>query len=62
VEFGLGDKGRPNKEDVWYLGPDNKTRYPLGEEIVKMMPRQPTKEQRLQKMKEFQEERSPISL
>src|SRR5215469_5964726 len=29
----------------------------IGEEIVKMMPRQPTKEQRLQKMREFQEER-----
>jgi len=29
----------------------------IGEEIVKMMPRQPTKEQRLQRIRKFQEER-----
>jgi len=29
----------------------------IGEEIVKMMPRQPTEEQRLQRIREFQEDR-----
>jgi len=29
----------------------------IGEEIVKLMPRPATKEQRLQKMREFQEDR-----
>jgi hypothetical protein len=29
----------------------------IGKEIVKMMPRQPTKEQRLQRIREFQEVR-----